>query len=115
MYFHSGFIQPCSGMIGFMRNIVVHCVAFAIFVTLFIFEGAAPSHAQSCLNPAQQRKAVASGAARPFGAIASKLRGELVNARLCKRGGGLIYVVTVLRGSKRVDVVFNARNGRRLR
>ena len=102
-------------MIDFMKNIVIHFVAFAIFVTLFIFEGVQPSYAQSCLGPSQQRKAVASGAARPFGAIASKLRGELVNARLCKRGGGLVYVVTVLHGSKRVDAVFNARNGRRLR
>ena len=102
-------------MIGFMKNIIVHCVAFAILVSLFVFESTRPSPAQSCLGPSQQRKAVTSGAARPFGAIASKLRGELVNARLCKRGGGLIYVVTVLRGNKRVDAVFNARNGRRLR
>ena len=101
-------------MIDFMKNIVVYCVAFAVFVTLLVFEGATLSHAQSCLNPAQQRKAVASGAARPFGAIASKLGGELVNARLCKHGGGLIYVVTVLHGSKRVDVRFDARSGRRL-
>ena len=101
-------------MIGFMRKIVVHCVAFAIFVTLLVFEGATPSYAQACLDPSQQRKAVASGAARPFGAIASKLRGELVNARLCKQNGGLVYVVTVLHGSKRVDVRFDARSGRRL-
>lgn len=85
-----------------------------MFVTLFSFEGAQPSYAQSCLAPAQQRQAVASGAARPFGAIASKLRGELVNARLCKEDGELVYVVTVLRGSKRVDVRFDARSGQRL-
>jgi len=97
-----------------MKNIIVHCAAFAILVSLFVFESVAPSYAQSCLGPSQQRKAVASGAARPFGAIASKLRGELVNARLCKQGGGLVYVVTVLRGSKRVDVRFDARSGRRL-
>ena len=101
-------------MIGFMKHIFTHCVAFAVLAALFVFESAGPSYAQSCLNPAQQRQAVASGAARPFGAIASKVRGELVNARLCKSGGGLVYVVTVLRGSKRVNVRFNARNGRRL-
>ncbi len=97
-----------------MKNIVVHFVAFSVFVTLLVFEGVTLSYAQSCLGPSQQRKAVASGAARPFGAIASKVRGELVNARLCKQGGGLIYVVTVLHGSKRVDVRFDARSGRRL-
>ena len=97
-----------------MRNIAIQCIVFAMFVALFVFEGSAPSYAQACLAPAQQREAVASGAARPFGAIASKLRGELVNARLCKQGGGLVYVVTVLRGSKRVDVRFDARSGRRL-
>lgn len=98
-----------------MKNIIVHCAAFVILASLFIFESTGSTHAQSCLGPSQQRKAVASGEARPFGAIASKLRGELVNARLCKSGGGLIYVVTVLRGSKRVDAVFDARNGRRLK
>jgi len=102
-------------MIGFMKNIIVYCAAFVILVSLFAFESVAPSYAQSCLGPSQQRKAVASGAARPFGAIASKLRGELVNARLCDQGGVLVYVVTVLRGSKRVDAVFNARNGKRLK
>lgn len=97
-----------------MKNIIVHCAAFAVLMSLFILESTQSSYAQSCLGPSQQRQAVASGAARPFGVIASKLRGELVNARLCKQGGGLIYVVTVLRGSKRMDVRFDARSGRRL-
>ncbi|MEP1443000.1 MAG: hypothetical protein ABJK39_08325 [Hyphomicrobiales bacterium] len=97
-----------------MKNIIVHCAVFAIFAALFVFESTGSSHAQSCLNPAEQRKAVSSGAVRPFGAIASQVRGELVNARLCKSGGRLVYVVTVLRGSKRVNVRFDARNGQRL-
>lgn len=98
-----------------MKKFFAYCVLLGILATPPYFAGGSQAYALSCLGPAQQRAAVASGDARPFGAIASGLHGELVNARLCKQGGRLIYVVTVLRGNKRVDVVFNARNGRRLR
>lgn len=98
-----------------MKKFLTTCVLLGTLATPPYFAGGKSAHALSCLGPAQQRAAVASGAARPFGAIASRLRGELVNARLCKQGNGLIYVVTVLRGNRRVDAIFNARNGRRLK
>jgi len=65
-----------------------------------------PPHS-ACLSKAEQRAAVADRKAIPLGqAIKSRrARGhyaELVRARLCRRGGGLVYVLTLLGHSGKV-------------
>jgi uncharacterized membrane protein YkoI len=64
-----------------------------------------PQH--GCLNKAEQRAAVADRKAIPLGqAIKSRrARGhhaELVRARLCRHGDGLVYVLTLLGHSGKV-------------
>jgi hypothetical protein len=64
-----------------------------------------PQH--GCLNKAEQRAAVADHKAIPLGqAIKSRrARGhhaELVRARLCRHGDGLVYVLTLLGHSGKV-------------
>ena len=73
-----------------------------------------PHHA--CLSKAEQRAAVASHQALPLaGVIKLRRRGhgsELVRARLCRHGEGLVYVLTLLRRSGKVSrVTVDAANG----
>jgi hypothetical protein len=68
---------------------------------------AADSPQHGCLNKAEQRAAVADRKAIPLGqAIKSRrARGhhaELVRARLCRHGDGLVYVLTLLGHSGKV-------------
>lgn len=86
------------------------------FLALLLLAGVSSVvHAQACLGPGEQRKAINNGNAQPFGNIASRIGGELAGARLCKQGRRLIYIVTVLNGNKRIDAVFDAKSGKRLR
>jgi uncharacterized membrane protein YkoI len=67
-----------------------------------------------CLNKEQQRAAIASGkAVRLAVAVrAVKRRGEVVRARLCEGGKGLVYMLTVLsRDGKVVRVTVDATSG----
>jgi hypothetical protein len=75
----------------------------------------APHHV--CLNKAEQRAAVASHRALPLAEVVKILhphgrRAELVRARLCKRGEGLVYVLTLLaRSGKVTRTTVDAANG----
>jgi hypothetical protein len=65
----------------------------------------APRHV--CLNKVEQRAAVASHRALPLAEVVKILhahgrRAELVRARLCDRGEGLVYVLTLLARSGKV-------------
>lgn len=62
---------------------------------------AGPAAAQvNCLNPADRRAAVAGGQALPLAQAQRNLRpeqrGEVINARLCRAGGNLLYLLTVV-------------------
>jgi uncharacterized membrane protein YkoI len=67
-----------------------------------------------CLNKEQQRVAIASGKAVRLGIAvkAVKRRGEVVRARLCEDGKGLVYMLTVLaRDGKVTRVTIDATSG----
>jgi len=78
---------------------------------------AAQPHRGTCLSKAEQRAAVASHRAVPLGRALQKLRArghraELVGARLCRRGNGLVYVLTFLaRSGKVIRTTIDAANG----
>jgi uncharacterized membrane protein YkoI len=70
-----------------------------------------------CLSRNEQRAAIASGHAVPLAAARRSARhraaGELVRARLCREGGHLVYLLTVLpRDGKVRRVTVNAENGK---
>jgi hypothetical protein len=74
-----------------------------------------PRH--TCLSKAEQRAAVASHRAIPLAEAIRSLRkrghrGELIGARLCRRGEGLAYVLTLLpRNGKVTRESIDAANG----
>ncbi|MEM8797745.1 MAG: hypothetical protein AAGE61_19435 [Pseudomonadota bacterium] len=75
------------------------------------------AHAQSCLNPAEARKAVKNGQASPLSRVSANVRrttgGEVVGANLCRRGNRLVYILTVLRSNgSATRVMADARSGR---
>ena len=96
---------------------------FALILLGFAAIHAAPADAaghprRACLTKAEQRAAVASHRAISLGrAIKSARRhghhGEALRARLCHRGGRLVYVLTLLpRNGKVRRVTVDAANGR---
>ncbi|HVZ50463.1 MAG TPA: hypothetical protein VG986_00730 [Pseudolabrys sp.] len=76
-----------------------------------------PPHRGTCLSKAEQRAAVAAHRAVPLAHAlkslrAHGLRAELVRARLCRRGDGLVYVLTLLaRSGKVTRASVDAANG----
>lgn len=83
--------------------------------------GAAPAAERPhrlCLTKAEQRAAVASHRAVPLADAIKSVRRhhrtpEIVGARLCRRGEGLVYVLTLLaRNGKVLRVTVDAGNGR---
>jgi len=58
----------------------------------------AGSAAAACMSPAESRRAIASGEARPLNAVLrrERLNGDVVRADLCESGQRLFYQVTVL-------------------
>jgi len=72
---------------------------------------------RSCLGKAEQRAAVAAQRAVPLAEVIKDLRakghrGEVVRARLCRRGEGFDYVLTLLaRNGKVVSLTVDAANG----
>ena len=77
---------------------------------------AEPATAQGCLSPAEREAAVSGGQAIPLNQATRNLRpehrGEVVNARLCRTGGNLVYLLTVVdRRGKVTRVRLDARNG----
>lgn len=75
---------------------------------------AAPAAAE-CLSAQQARQAVASGDAVRLGAVARRVRGDIVNAQLCRQGGRLVYRLAVMTaGGSVATVVIDARTGQPL-
>lgn len=77
---------------------------------------AGPAFAQACLTPAERSQAVQAGQAIPLNQATRQLRpehrGEVVRARLCRSGGGLVYLLTVLdRHGKVMRLRLDARSG----
>ena len=78
---------------------------------------AAEVPARACLNKGEQRAAVANRRAIPLSEAVKHAhrqgrKGELVRARLCRRGDGLVYVLTLLpRSGKVMRISINAANG----
>ncbi|WP_439573537.1 PepSY domain-containing protein [Phreatobacter sp.] len=77
---------------------------------------AGPACAQACLSPPERRQAVQAGQAVPLGQITRQLRpehrGEVVRARLCRSGGNLVYLLTVVdRRGKVMRLRLDARSG----
>ncbi len=93
-----------------------------VFVILLTGLLAAPALAadppdNACLNKADQRAAVADHRAIPLAQAVKSLhahgrRAELVRARLCRHGNGLVYVLTLLAHSGKVtSATVDAANG----
>jgi uncharacterized membrane protein YkoI len=78
---------------------------------------AADAPQRACLSKAEQRAAVAEHKAIPLAQAVKSLhahgrRAELVRARLCRHGEGLVYVLTLLaRSGKVTSVTVDAANG----
>ena len=88
-------------------------LASALSLTMLAVDPAEAEDAR-CLNKEQQRAAIAAGkAVRLGGALkAVKRRGEVVRARLCDGGKGLVYMLTVLaRDGKVTRVTVDATSG----
>jgi uncharacterized membrane protein YkoI len=85
----------------------------ALVVAVLAVDPAAAAE-RRCLNKEQQRAAIASGKAVALGVavLAVKRRGEVVRARLCEGGKGLVYMLTVLsRDGKVAHVTIDATSG----
>lgn len=66
------------------------------------------AYAQSCLSNAQANKAVRSGAAKSLAQVkggATRGGGKIVSAKLCRQGGGFVYVISVLKSNGQVSNV----------
>ncbi len=81
------------------------------------FAADTPAHRAACLNKAEQRAAVASHRAVSLGHAIKALhshrhRVDVVRARLCRHGEGLVYVLTLLsRSGKVTRATVDAANG----
>jgi uncharacterized membrane protein YkoI len=79
--------------------------------------GAADSPERACLDKAEQRAAVAARLAVPLAEVVKTRHvqaqhSELVRARLCRRDGRLVYVLTLLgRSGKVVQTTVDAASG----
>jgi hypothetical protein len=95
------------------RSLSIFLLAGLLAVPAF----AADAPQRACLSKAEQRAAVAEHRAIPLALAIRSLhahgrRAELVRARLCRHGGGLVYVLTLLaRNGKVTRVTVDAING----
>jgi hypothetical protein len=76
-----------------------------------------PPHRGTCLSKTEQRAAVTANRAIPLAQALKNLRthghrAEVVGARLCRKGDGLVYVLTLLaRNGKVTRTSVDAANG----
>lgn len=100
-----------------MKTFNAIIVSFAIAASLPSVTHVSHAHAKACLGPAQQQLAINHGKAKRFGVIAKdvskRLNATVLNGQLCKRGGRLVYILTVInhRGKTKRAVV-DAKSGR---
>ncbi|WP_349360089.1 hypothetical protein [Stappia sp.] len=87
----------------------------ALLLALALGFGATGPALAECLGAGAARAAVASGEALPLGSIAGRLGGEIVRADLCRQGGRLVYVLSVLVSGRVSERVVDARTGQILR
>jgi len=90
-------------------------------VVALVLAGAAPDMAvaadrKGCLTPEQRRAAIAAHKAVPLTravrTVKARIHGDVVNARLCEREKGLVYVLTVLaRDGKVTQAMVDAADG----
>lgn len=67
-----------------------------------------------CLSRREARQVIRSGVVVRPGRLTRRLGGKVLRLDLCQGGGGLVWVVTLLRGDGRVvDVVVDAQSGGR--
>ncbi len=78
------------------------------FAALFMILAAVGPASANCLSQAEARQVVASGQAKSLGSVAGQAGGEIVKAQLCRRGGGYVYVLSVLKNGKVTNVTVNA-------
>jgi uncharacterized membrane protein YkoI len=75
-------------------------VLAAMFLAGALHGAEAAEKHRVCLDPDQRRAAIAGRQAVPLTramrVIRSHFKGDVVRARLCRRGNGLVYVLTVL-------------------
>lgn len=113
---HSSDIQVRSLM---NCSMMIHTLKL---LTLSLFLSVAPAvlpddmsgsaYAQACLSNAQANAAVRSGAAKSLAQVkgrATRGGGKIVSAKLCRQGGGFVYVISVLKSNGQVsNVTVNA-------
>jgi len=75
------------------RNMFALVVALLLVATVSVAPAAA---AGKCLSNEQARKVIERGEAVQFSAVRKKVQGEILKARLCKKGAGYAYEVTVI-------------------
>jgi hypothetical protein len=68
----------------------------AIATVLLGSAAAEPARADGCLPQGEARQAVQSGDAVSLSQLRGGIPGEVISAQLCRTGGGLVYVVSVL-------------------
>lgn len=79
-----------------------------LFAALIVFLTAIGPASANCLSQAEARQVVASGQAKSLGSVAGQAGGEIVKAKLCRQGGGYVYVLSVLKNGKVTNVTVNA-------
>lgn len=85
-------------------------LALAALLATSAVPGAAD--AAACLSQQEQRAAVRSGAAVRPGMVRRNVPGELLNLKLCDRGGRLVYLATVMRPNGTIrTMVIDAASG----
>jgi hypothetical protein len=72
-----------------------HFLITAMAAFLLVLPGL-PAHAQGCLSQGEARQAVQSGQALSLSQLRGGISGEVLSAQLCRVGGALVYVVSVL-------------------
>ena len=93
----------------------------SVLLVALALAGAAPDMAaaaerKACLTPEQRRAVIAARKAVPLTramrTVRARIGGEVVNARLCQRERGLVYLLTVLaRDGKVTEAMVDATDG----
>jgi len=101
----------------FMKTINIIIVLLALFTGLANAGLIVPARAQGCLGPAEQQQAINSGQARRFGVIAQsvskRLNGTVLDGQLCRKGGRLVYILTVVKkNGQTTRTIVDAQSGR---
>ncbi|MHC5654266.1 PepSY domain-containing protein [Stappia sp.] len=93
-----------------LRRLVAVLLAGTLGSVLVVAEAQA-----ACLSQGEARAAVQNGEAQPLGRVAGAVGGEIVRADLCREGGRLVYVLSVLSGGRVANRVVDARSGQVLK